>query len=301
MTKTNFHTPVLLKESVDALIIDTSGVYVDVTFGGGGHSKEILKRLTEKGKLISFDQDPDAIKNKINDKRISVINSNFQYMNNFVRNLGLLEVDGIIADLGISSHQIDTKDRGFSYRFDSKLDMRMDKESNFDACKIVNTYTSDKLAAIFSAFGDFKNSFQISNLICNARDKKNIQTTFELNKILEPIFPKSIFNKVLSRVYQSLRIEVNNEINILKSFLMQSSEILKKHGRLCVITYHSIEDRIVKRYFNFGNFTNERTKDFYGNSKKILKKINPLITPCENEIKQNIRARSSKLRVAEKL
>lgn len=301
MTKTNFHTPVLLKESVDALIIDTSGVYVDVTFGGGGHSKEILKRLTEKGKLISFDQDPDAIKNKINDKRISVINSNFQYMNNFVRNLGLLEVDGIIADLGISSHQIDTKDRGFSYRFDSKLDMRMDKESNFDACKIVNTYTSDKLAAIFSAFGDFKNSFQISNLICNARDKKNIQTTFELNKILEPIFPKSIFNKVLSRVYQSLRIEVNNEINILKSFLMQSSEILKKHGRLCVITYHSIEDRIVKRYFNFGNFTNERTKDFYGKSKKILKKINPLITPCENEIKQNIRSRSSKLRVAEKL
>lgn len=301
MTKTNFHTPVLLKESVDALIIDTSGVYVDVTFGGGGHSKEILKRLTEKGKLISFDQDPDAIKNKINDKRISVINSNFQYMNNFVRNLGLLEVDGIIADLGISSHQIDTKDRGFSYRFDSKLDMRMDKESNFDACKIVNTYTSDKLAAIFSAFGDFKNSFQISNLICNARDKKNIQTTFELNKILEPIFPKSIFNKVLSRVYQSLRIEVNNEINILKSFLMQSSEILKKHGRLCVITYHSIEDRIVKRYFNYGNFTNERTKDFYGKSKKILKKINPLITPCENEIKQNIRARSSKLRVAEKL
>ena len=301
MTKTNFHTPVLLKESVDALIIDTSGVYVDVTFGGGGHSKEILKRLTEKGKLISFDQDPDAIKNKINDKRISVINSNFQYMNNFVRNLGLLEVDGIIADLGISSHQIDTQERGFSYRFDSKLDMRMDKESNFDACMIVNTYTSDKLAAIFSAFGDFKNSFQISNLICNARDKKNIQTTFELNKILEPIFPKSIFNKVLSRVYQSLRIEVNNEINILKSFLMQSSEILKKHGRLCVITYHSIEDRIVKRYFNFGNFTNERTKDFYGKSKKILKKINPLITPCENEIKQNIRSRSSKLRVAEKL
>ena len=178
MTKTNFHTPVLLKESVDALIIDTSGVYVDVTFGGGGHSKEILKRLTEKGKLISFDQDPDAIKNKINDKRISVINSNFQYMNNFVRNLGLLEVDGIIADLGISSHQIDTKDRGFSYRFDSRLDMRMDKQSNFDAYKIVNTYTSDKLAALFSAFGDFKNSFQISDLICNARDKKKYSNNF---------------------------------------------------------------------------------------------------------------------------
>ena len=301
MTKTNYHTPVLLKESIDALIIDPNGVYVDVTFGGGGHSKEILKRLTEKGKLISFDQDPDAIKNKINDKRLSVINSNFQYMNNFVRNLGIIEVDGIIADLGISSYQIDNRERGFSYRFDSKLDMRMDKKSNIDACKIINTYSSDKLATLFTAYGDFTNSFQISDLICSARAKKNIETTFELNKILEPIFPKSIFNKVLSRVYQSLRIEVNNEIDILKLFLIQSSEILKKYGRLCVITYHSIEDRIVKRYFNYGNFTNESTKDFYGKSKRILKKINPLIIPCKNEIKQNIRARSSKLRVAEKL
>ena len=301
MTKINYHTPVLLKESIDALIIDPNGVYVDVTFGGGGHSKEILKRLTEKGKLISFDQDPDAIKNKINDRRLSVINSNFQYMNNFVRNLGIIEVDGIIADLGISSHQIDNGERGFSYRFDTRLDMRMDKQSNIDACKIVNTYSSDELATLFSAYGDFKNSLQISKLICAARDKKNIETTFELNKILEPIFPKSIFNKILSRVYQSLRIEVNNEIDTLKLFLIQSSEILKKYGRLCVITYHSIEDRIVKRYFNYGNFTNERSKDFYGKSKKILKKINPLITPCENEIKQNIRARSSKLRVAEKL
>ena len=301
MTKTNYHTPVLLKESIDALIIDPNGVYVDVTFGGGGHSKEILKRLTEKGKLISFDQDPDAIKNKINDRRLSVINSNFQYMNNFVRNLGITKVDGIIADLGISSYQIDNRERGFSYRFDAKLDMRMDKQSEIDACKIINTYSSDKLATLFSNYGDFKNSFQISGLICNARDKKSIETTFELNKILEPIFPKSIFNKVLSRVYQSLRIEVNNEIDILKLFLIQSSEILKKYGRLCVITYHSIEDRIVKRYFNYGNFTNESTKDFYGKSKKILKKINPLITPCKNEIKQNIRARSSKLRVAEKL
>ena len=301
MTKTNYHTPVLLKESIDALIIDPNGVYVDVTFGGGGHSKEILKRLTEKGKLISFDQDPDAIKNKINDKRLSVINSNFQYMNNFVRNMGIIEVDGIIADLGISSYQIDNRERGFSYRFDSKLDMRMDKQSNIDACKIINTYSSDKLATLFTAYGDFTNSFQIADLICSARAKKNIETTFELNKILEPIFPKSIFNKVLSRVYQSLRIEVNNEIDILKLFLIQSSEILKKYGRLCVITYHSIEDRIVKRYFNYGNFTNESTKDFYGKSKKILKKINPLITPCKNEIKQNIRARSSKLRVAEKL
>jgi len=301
MTKTNYHTPVLLRESIDALIIDPNGVYVDVTFGGGGHSKEILKRLTEKGKLISFDQDPDAIKNKINDRRLSVINSNFQYMNNFVRNLGIIEVDGIIADLGISSHQIDNGERGFSYRFDTRLDMRMDKQSNIDACKIVNTYSSDELATLFSAYGDFKNSLQISKLICAARDKKNIETTFELNKILEPIFPKSIFNKILSRVYQSLRIEVNNEIDTLKLFLIQSSEILKKYGRLCVITYHSIEDRIVKRYFNYGNFTNERSKDFYGKSKKILKKINPLITPCENEIKQNIRARSSKLRVAEKL
>jgi|TARA_B100001057_G_C22740555_1_gene907548 16S rRNA (cytosine1402-N4)-methyltransferase len=301
MTKTNYHTPVLLKESIDALIIDPNGVYVDVTFGGGGHSKEILKRLTEKGKLISFDQDPDAIKNKINDRRFSVINSNFQYMNNFIRNLGIIEVDGIIADLGISSHQIDNRERGFSYRFNSKLDMRMDKQSNIDAYKIVNTYSSDKLSTLFSTHGDFKNSFQISELICSARDKKNIETTFELNKILEPIFPKSIFNKILSRVYQSLRIEVNNEIDTLKLFLTQSSEILKKYGRLCVITYHSIEDRIVKRYFNYGNFTNERSKDFYGKSKKILKKINPLITPCKNEIKQNIRARSSKLRVAEKL
>ena len=301
MTKINYHTPVLLKESIDALVVDPNGVYVDVTFGGGGHSKEILKRLTEKGKLISFDQDPDAIKNKINDRRLSVINSNFQYMNNFVRNLGIIEVDGIIADLGISSYQIDNKERGFSYRFDAKLDMRMDKQSDIDAYKIINTYSSDKLATLFSNYGDFNNSFQISDLICNSRDKKNIETTFELNKILEPIFPKSIFNKILSRVYQSLRIEVNNEIDILKLFLIQSSEILKKYGRLCVITYHSIEDRIVKRYFNYGNFTNESTKDFYGKSKKILKKINPLITPCKNEIKQNIRARSSKLRVAEKL
>ena len=210
-------------------------------------------------------------------------------MNNFIRNLGVIEVDGIIADLGISSYQIDNRERGFSYRFDAKLDMRMDKQSNIDACKIINTYSSDKLATLFSAYGDFKNSFQISDLICNARDKKNIETTFELNKILEPIFPKSIFNKILSRVYQSLRIEVNNEIDILKLFLIQSSEILKKYGRLCVITYHSIEDRIVKRYINYGNFTNESTKDFYGKSKRVLKKINPLITPSNNEIKQNMR------------
>ena len=296
----NYHNPVLLRESIKGLNINNEGIYVDVTFGGGGHSKEILENLSEKGKLISFDQDPDVIANIFEDKRFHFINENFTYMKKFLKNIGFNKVDGILADLGISSFQINEPKRGFSYRYDSSLDMRMDKESSIDAFHVINKYSEENLSNVLFDFGDLKNSKRISKEICIGRKEKGIKTTFQLNSILKPLFPSSYLNKNLSRIYQAIRIEVNNEIDVLKSLLQQSSELLKPGGRLAIISYHSLEDRLVKRFIKTGSFSNEIEKDFYGNFSVPLKKIGSLICPSSEEIKSNKRSRSAKLRIAEK-
>ena len=300
MMKNNYHKPVLLTESIVGLNIKKDGIYVDVTFGGGGHSKEILENLSENGRLISFDQDPDAIVNVFEDKRFCFINENFEYMKNFLKNIGITKVNGILADLGISSYQINEPKRGFSYRYDSKLDMRMDKNNSTDAFKVINNYSEENLSDILYEFGDLNNSKNISQHICIKRKEKKINTTFDFNTILKPLFPERYLNKNLSRIYQAIRIEVNNEIGVLKSFLEQSSQLLISGGRLSVISYHSIEDRLVKRFIKNGSFSSDIEKDFYGNFSVPLKKVGSLITPSQEEIRFNKRSRSAKLRIAQK-
>ena len=300
MMKNNYHKPVLLTESIVGLNIKKEGIYVDVTFGGGGHSKEILENLSENGRLISFDQDPDAIVNVFEDKRFRFINENFEYMKNFLKNIGITKVNGILADLGISSYQINEPKRGFSYRYDSKLDMRMDKNNSIDAFQVINNYPEENLSDILYEFGDLNNSKKISQHICTKRKEKKINTTFDFNSILKPLFPERYLNKNLSRIYQAIRIEVNNEIGVLKSFLEQSSQLLISGGRLSVISYHSIEDRLVKRFIKNGSFSSDIEKDFYGNFSVPLKKVGSLITPSQEEIRINKRSRSAKLRIAQK-
>ena len=300
MMKNNYHKPVLLTESIVGLNIKKEGIYVDVTFGGGGHSKEILENLSENGRLISFDQDPDAIVNVFEDKRFCFINENFEYMKNFLKNIGITKVNGILADLGISSYQINEPKRGFSYRYDSKLDMRMDKNNSTDAFQVINNYSEENLSDILYEFGDLNNSKKISQHICAKRKEKKINTTFDFNSILKPLFPERYLNKNLSRIYQAIRIEVNNEIGVLKSFLEQSSQLLISGGRLSVISYHSIEDRLVKRFIKNGSFSSDIEKDFYGNFSVPLKKVGSLITPSQEEIRINKRSRSAKLRIAQK-
>lgn len=300
MMKNNYHKPVLLNESIVGLNIKKDGIYVDVTFGGGGHSKEILENLSENGRLISFDQDPDAIVNVFEDKRFCFINENFEYMKNFLKNIGITKVNGILADLGISSYQINEPKRGFSYRYDSKLDMRMDKNNSTDAFQVINNYPEENLSEILYEFGDLNNSKKISQHICAKRKEKKINTTFDFNSILKPLFPERYLNKNLSRIYQAIRIEVNNEIGVLKSFLEQSSQLLISGGRLSVISYHSIEDRLVKRFIKNGSFSSDIEKDFYGNFSVPLKKVGSLITPSQEEIRINKRSRSAKLRIAQK-
>ena len=300
MMKNNYHKPVLLNESIVGLNIKKDGIYVDVTFGGGGHSKEILENLSENGRLISFDQDPDAIVNVFEDERFCFINENFEYMKNFLKNIGITKVNGILADLGISSYQINEPKRGFSYRYDSKLDMRMDKNNSTDAFQVINNYPEENLSDILYEFGDLNNSKKISQHICTKRKEKKINTTFDFNSILKPLFPERYLNKNLSRIYQAIRIEVNNEIGVLKSFLEQSSQLLISGGRLSVISYHSIEDRLVKRFIKNGSFSSDIEKDFYGNFSVPLKKVGSLITPSQEEIRFNKRSRSAKLRIAQK-
>ena len=300
MMKNNYHKPVLLTESIVGLNIKKDGIYVDVTFGGGGHSKEILENLSENGRLISFDQDPDAIVNVFEDKRFCFINENFKYMKNFLKNIGITKVNGILADLGISSYQINEPKRGFSYRYNSKLDMRMDKNNSTDAFQVINNYSEENLSDILYEFGDLNNSKKISQHICAKRKEKKINTTFDFNSILKPLFPERYLNKNLSRIYQAIRIEVNNEIGVLKSFLEQSSQLLISGGRLSVISYHSIEDRLVKRFIKNGSFSSDIEKDFYGNFSVPLKKVGSLITPSQEEIRINKRSRSAKLRIAQK-
>ena len=299
--KSDYHLPVLLKESINGLKINDEGIYVDATFGGGGHSLEILRSLSKKGRLVSFDQDPDSINNSYEESNFYFVNENFKYMKRFLKNLGFSKVHGILADLGVSSFQINTPSRGFSYRYDAALDMRMNKNNTLDAMKVINSYNHENLSKILFEYGDIKNSKKISEEIIKARTANKINTTFDFNKIIKPLYPERYLNKNLSRIYQAIRIEVNKELDVLKSFLEQTSELLLPGGRLCVISYHSLEDRMVKRYITNGNFSTTAEKDLYGNFSVPFKKIGKMIQPSAVELKENIRSRSAKLRIAEKI
>ena len=295
-----YHNPVLLKETVDGLNINPDGVYVDVTFGGGGHSKEILSRLGANGKLFGFDQDEDAWANALPDERFTLIQENFRYIKRFLRFHGIKQVDGILADLGVSSHQFDVPERGFSTRFDADLDMRMSKKNELDAYKVINEYDEANLKRVFLDYGELKVAPALARTIIEARETKSIDTTDELKLILQRFLPDQFKNKVLAQIYQAIRIEVNQEMDVLKEFLEQSLDILKPEGRLSVISYHSLEDRLVKRFVKNGLFEGEPEKDFFGNFSVPFKLVGKLIVPSDEEIKINNRARSAKLRIAEK-
>ena len=300
MMKMDYHNPVLLTETVAGLNINPNGIYVDVTFGGGGHSREIMKHLGPEGKLFGFDQDTDALENKINDERFVLINENFRFIKRFLRFHNVKQVDGILADLGVSSHQFDVPERGFSTRFDADLDMRMNQKDELNAHKVVNEYDEANLKRVFLEYGELKNAPAIARTIIEAREEKEIKTTDDLKSVLSRFLPAHISNKILAQMYQAIRIEVNQEMDVLKEFLEQSLEILKPEGRLSVISYHSLEDRLVKRFFKNGLFEGEPEKDFFGNFSVPFKTIGKLIIPSNDEIKINNRARSAKLRVAEK-
>jgi 16S rRNA (cytosine1402-N4)-methyltransferase len=295
-----YHNPVLLHASVDGLNIKPDGIYVDVTFGGGGHSKEILSRLGPNGKLFAFDQDEDALANALPDERFTLINENFRFIKRFLRFYGVKEVDGILGDLGVSSHQFDVPERGFSTRFDAGLDMRMSQKNDLNAYRVVNEYDDANLKRVFLDYGELKNAPALARTIIEAREHQLIKTTDELKEVLAKYLPERVRNKILAQIYQAIRIEVNQEMDVLKEFLEQSLEILKPGGRLSVISYHSLEDRLVKRFIKNGMFEGEPERDFYGNFSVPFKTIGKLIVPNNDEIKINNRARSAKLRIAEK-
>ena len=294
----SYHNPVLLHESVNALAIKKDGIYVDVTFGGGGHSKEILNQLGENGKLVAFDQDADALQNTINDSRFILIAENFRFISRYLRFHGIKKVDGILADLGVSSHQFDEASRGFSTRFDGELDMRMNQKAKISAKHIINKYPEEKLSEILFLYGELRNAKSIAKTIVEERAKEKIDSSFQLKKILEKYLPKAKEHKILAQIYQAFRIEVNEELEALKEFLTQIPNLLNDSGRLSVISYHSLEDRLVKRFINSGMFSGELEKDIFGNTNEPLKKVGKLIVPSNAEIKQNNRARSAKLRIA---
>ena len=298
-----YHIPVLLDESVSALIDSTSGTYADATFGGGGHSREILSRLSQNGRLIAFDRDSDAIANRPDDSRLTLIRSDFRWIHNHVIHQGYKDgIDGVLADLGVSSHQFDTAERGFSFRYEAPLDMRMNQEAEFNAADIVNTYEQADLEKILRLYGEVDNSRRIAQMICKAREISKIETTGDLGKAIESALPKFAEHKFLAKVYQALRIEVNQEMKSLAKFLSGAAKSLRPGGKLVVITYHSLEDRMVKNFIKAGNIEGEVEKDFYGNSSAPLKAVNRKpILPQETEIASNTRARSAKLRIAEKL
>jgi len=293
-----YHNPVLLKESVDGLNIKPNGIYVDVTFGGGGHSKEILSRLNEHGKLFAFDQDEDAQQNSIKDDRFTLIPQNFRFIKRYLRFYGIKKVDGILADLGVSSHQFDEAQRGFSTRFDADLDMRMNQGDGISAFEVVNNYEEEKLSNVLFQYGELRNAKAIAKKIIEARSEKKIKTSFELKEVLSEFVPKKVEHKIFAQIFQGIRIEVNQEIEVLKEFLMQVPELLNENGRLSVISYHSLEDRLVKRFIRNGIFEGEPEKDFFGNVKVPLKKVGKMMVPTQAEIKENNRARSAKLRIA---
>jgi len=298
----SYHTPVLLDESVSALAIAPGGIYLDATFGGGGHSREILSRMNESSRLMAFDRDLNALKNAPNDGRLILINNNFRFIQNFVRHSGYEYVDGILADLGVSSHQFDTEERGFSFRFDTPLDMRMSSDSKFTAAHVLNSYTEAELEVLLRSYGEVENSRRVASLICKAREEKEIVLTSDLNRAIESVLPKFAEHKYLAKVYQALRIEVNGEMKALEGFLYGSLSVLRKGGRLVIITYHSLEDRMVKNFMKSGNIDGVTEKDFFGNTRSPFTLVTrkPVI-PTEEEISANSRARSAKLRVVEKI
>ncbi|MFC4723369.1 16S rRNA (cytosine(1402)-N(4))-methyltransferase RsmH [Geojedonia litorea] len=296
-----YHNPVLLRETVEGLNIKQDGIYVDVTFGGGGHSKEILKQLGPKGKLYAFDQDQDALLNTIDDSRFTLINENFKFLKRFLRFYGVKEVDGILADFGVSSHQFDVAERGFSTRFEANLDMRMNQNSALSAFEVINNYEEEQLRQVFWQYGELRQAPAMARVIVEERSKSKIKTSEQLKTALKRFLQHKKENKVLAQIYQAIRIEVNQEIEALKELLQQTPEVLKVGGRLSFISYHSLEDRLVKRFIRNGMFEGEPERDVFGNYKVPLKKIGGLVMPSPQEIKLNNRARSAKLRIAEKL
>jgi 16S rRNA (cytosine1402-N4)-methyltransferase len=300
MKQMEYHNPVLLHPSVDGLNIKPDGIYVDVTFGGGGHSAAILSRLGSKGKLFAFDQDEDALANALPDERFVLINENFRFIKRFLRFYGIKNVDGILADLGVSSHQFDVPERGFSTRFDAELDMRMSQKNELNGYRVVNEYDDANLRRVFFDYGELKIAPALARTIIEAREQKPIKTTDELKAVLAKYLPEKVRNKILAQIYQAIRIEVNQEMDVLKEFLEQALEILNPNGRLSVISYHSLEDRLVKRFMKNGLFEGEPERDFFGNFSVPFAAVGKLIIPDNDEIKNNNRARSAKLRIAEK-
>ncbi len=296
-----YHNPVLLNETVEGLNIKPDGVYVDVTFGGGGHSREILKQLGPKGKLIAFDQDRDALENAIEDSRFLLINQNFRFLKKFLRFHGYKTVDGILGDFGVSSHQFDVAERGFSTRFEADLDMRMNRDTNFSAYTVVNKYEEAQLRNVLSNYGELRSAGGMARLIVEARENEKIKTSEQLKKVLGRFLPAHKENKILAKIFQAIRIEVNQELEALKEFLLQTNEVLETGGRLSLISYHSLEDRLVKRFIRNGMFEGEPEKDVFGRVEVPFKAVGKFIIPSEEEIKQNNRARSAKLRIAEKI
>lgn len=301
-TAETYHVPVLLCESIDGLDIKPDGVYVDVTFGGGGHSKEILRRLGKKGHLYSFDQDPDAEKNIVNDERFTFVRSNFRYLKNWMRYHGVDHIDGLLADLGVSSHHFDDETRGFSFRFDAPLDMRMNKRAGTTAAEILNNYDEEQLADIFYIYGELKNARKISSTIVKTRNEKKIETTGDLMNATEKLFQREREKKEMAKMFQALRIEVNHEMDALKEMLNGAMDMLCEGGRLSVITYHSLEDRIVKNMMKAGNVEGKIKQDFFGRIEAPFRLVNnKVIVPSDEEQQQNPRSRSAKLRIAEKI
>ncbi len=294
----SYHNPVLLHESIDALNIKEDGVYVDVTFGGGGHSREILSRLGASGKLFAFDQDPDALKNVVDDARFTLIPENFRYITRYLKFHGVKKVDGVLADLGVSSHQFDEAERGFSTRFDADLDMRMNQKAVVSAKDVVNEYDEEKLADVLFLYGELRNSRNLARTIAEERTKQRIETSFQLKQVLKKYLPAAKEHKILAQIFQAIRIEVNEELEVLKEFLKQLPALLKENGRISIISYHSLEDRLVKRFIRTGLFSGEPEKDFFGNTNEPLKKVGKLIVPTPQEVNVNNRARSAKLRIA---
>lgn len=302
MDRTNtYHNPVLLSESIEGLAIKENGIYVDVTFGGGGHSKEILSRLGKNGRLFAFDQDDDAVRNTLDDERFTLINQNFRYIKRYLKFHGATKVDGVLGDFGVSSHQFDAPERGFSTRFDGVLDMRMNQNASVSAQNVLNEYEETELARLFSVYGELKNARAIARAIVTERKNNLIRTGSQLQEILKPFLQKFKENKTLAQIYQAIRIEVNEEMAVLEEFLLQLPDILNKGGRISLISYHSLEDRLVKRFIRDGQFEGAPEKDFFGNVSVPFKKIGGLIVPSEKEIGENSRARSAKLRIAERI
>lgn len=297
-----YHVPVLLAESIEGLRIKPKGIYIDLTFGGGGHSRAIIRNLSSKGRLIAFDQDKEALTNRIEDPRFKLVNANFKYLYNYLRYLGVVQVDGILADLGVSSHHFDSPDRGFSYRTDGPLDMRMNRSAQLTAAEVVNSYQPERLKEILEQYGEVPNAKRVVGEICRERERKPIETVQQLRDLVSPLFPAKTLNKELSKLFQAIRIEVNREMESLQRMIGQAADVLVPGGRFVVISYHSLEDRLVKNFFKSGNFEGEVSKDFYGNVISPFRLVNrKVIVPSDAEIEENPRARSAKLRIGEKV